>query len=122
MKSRTPPSFCAARSPRPSPATSCMWIAGIMLWASKIRMQEPRNPLYFLLLIVGVAFAITVLAVAVVPVLEQKVTEAGDELPASPFRDALRRDGWKWVLYEVAALVVLGLACMALDRYRRLQS
>jgi hypothetical protein len=82
---------------------------------------EPRNPLYFLLLIVGFAFAITVLAVAVVPVLEQKAIEAGEMPPPSPFRAALRQEGWKWALYEVAALVVLGLASMGLDRWRRLQ-
>lgn len=84
-------------------------------------MQEPRNPLYLLLLIVGLLFTITVLAVALVPVLEQKAFDAGETPPPSPFRDALRRDGWKWVLYEVAALVVLGLASMGLDRWRRLQ-
>src|SRR4051794_40414924 len=83
--------------------------------------QEPRNPLYLLLLIAGFVFAITVLAVAVVPVLEQKAIEAGEVPPPSLFRDALRQDGWRWVLYEVAVLVVLGLASMGLDRWQRLQ-
>jgi hypothetical protein len=81
--------------------------------------HEPRNPLYLLLLIVGVVFVLTVLAYALVPVLEQKARDAGVEPPPSPFRDALRRDGWKWVLAEVALLVVVGLASMGLDRYRR---
>lgn len=83
---------------------------------------EPRNPLYLLLLIVGILFAVTVLAVAVVPVLEQKAMDAGEIPPPSPFRDALRQNGWQWVLYEVAALVVLGLASMGLDRWRRLKN
>ncbi len=56
--------------------------------------SEPRNPLYILLLIAGVVFAVTALAVAVVPVLEEKVLEAGQAPPPSPFRDALRTDGW----------------------------
>src|SRR5262245_60963440 len=86
------------------------------------QQPEPRNPLYLLLLIVGVLFSITVLAVAVVPVLEQKAIEAGSIPPPSPWRDALREHGWQWVLYEVAALVVLGLASMGLDRWRRLKN
>jgi uncharacterized membrane protein HdeD (DUF308 family) len=80
---------------------------------------EPRNPFYILLLIVGVIFIMTVCAYAVVPVLEEKALDAGTRPPASPFRDSLRQDGWKWVLAEVALLVVLGLLCMGLDRYRR---
>jgi hypothetical protein len=80
---------------------------------------EPRNPFYFLLLIVGMIFIVTVLAYAVIPVLEQKAMDAGEMPPPSPFRNALRHDGWKWVLGEVAVLVMLGLASMGLDRYRR---
>src|SRR5262245_12225004 len=86
------------------------------------QQQEPRNPLYLLLLIVGVLFSVTVLAVAVVPVLEQKAIDAGSIPPPSPWRDALRENGWRWVLYEVGALVILGLASMGLDRWRRLKS
>jgi hypothetical protein len=83
--------------------------------------REPRNPFYLLLLIVGMVFILTVLAYALVPVLEQKARDAGTEPPPSPFRDSLRNDGWKWVLAEVAVLVVVGLASMGLDRYRRWQ-
>jgi hypothetical protein len=79
---------------------------------------EPRNPLYLLLLLAGVVFIATTLAVAVVPVLEEKAAEKGSPPPPSPFRAALRKDGWKWVLYEVAALVVLGVASMWLDSVR----
>jgi uncharacterized membrane protein len=83
--------------------------------------EEPRNPLYLLLLVIGVIFILTALAYAVVPVLEQKALEMGQEVPPSPLRDSLRERGWRWVLYEVAALVVVGLASMGLDRYRRWQ-
>jgi hypothetical protein len=81
--------------------------------------REPRNPLYLLLLVVCMLFVLTVLAYALVPVLEQKSLDAGVVPPPSPFRDALRRDGWKWVLGEVALVVIVGLACMGLDRWRR---
>jgi hypothetical protein len=83
--------------------------------------REPRNPFYLLLLIVGLVFVVTVLASVLVPVLEQKALDAGTVPPPSPFRDALRRDGWKWVLGQVALLVVVGVASMGLDRYRRWQ-
>lgn len=81
--------------------------------------SEPHNPFYIMLLIVGLIFIGTVAAYAVVPVLVEKARDAGTEPPPSPFRDALREDGWRWVLAEVGLLVVLGLLCMGLDRYRR---
>lgn len=80
---------------------------------------EPRNPFYLLLLIVGLIFVATVLAYAVIPVLEEKAKDAGQTPPPSPFREWLRQDGWKLVLAEVAVLVILGLLSMGLDRYRR---
>ena len=80
---------------------------------------EPRNPFYLALLVVSLLFGMTVLAYAVIPVLEEKAKDAGQMPPASPFRDALREDGWKWVLGEVALIVILGIASMGLDRYRR---
>ncbi len=82
---------------------------------------EPRNPLYLLLLAASLVFVVTALAVAVIPVLEDKAIEAGEYPPPSPFRDAVRHHGWKWLLAEVAAMVVLGLASMGLDRLRRLK-
>jgi len=82
---------------------------------------EPRNPLYFLLLLVSLLFVITALAFAVVPTLEEKAKDMGQAPPPSPFRDSLRQDGWKWLLVEVAAMVILGLASMGLDRLRRLK-
>ncbi|MSU78169.1 MAG: hypothetical protein EXS16_08740 [Gemmataceae bacterium] len=85
------------------------------------QQSEPRNPIYLLLLAFGLVFIVTVLAYAVIPVLEEKAKDAGQMPPPSPFRDSLRQDGWLWVLIEVAILVVLGLASMGLDRWRRHQ-
>jgi hypothetical protein len=82
---------------------------------------EPRNPLYLLLLLVGVVFVVTALAYAILPILEQKAVEAGEPPPPSAFRDALRADGWRWLLYEVTVLIVVALASMVLDRLRSLQ-
>jgi hypothetical protein len=81
--------------------------------------KEPRNPFYLFLLLVSLAFIATALAYAVVPYLEQKAIDQGVEPPPSPWRDALRHRGWLWLLYEVAAMIVFGLASMGLDRWRR---
>jgi hypothetical protein len=83
--------------------------------------REPRNPLYFLLLVASLLFVVTALAYAVVPVLEEKARDAGQAPPPSPWRDALRQDGWRWLLVEVAAMILFGLLSMGLDRLRRLQ-
>jgi hypothetical protein len=82
---------------------------------------EPRNPFYLLLLVASLLFVVTALAYAVVPTLEEKAKEAGQLPPPSPLRESLREDGWKWLLVEVAAMVVLGLASMGLDRLRSLK-
>jgi uncharacterized membrane protein (UPF0182 family) len=79
---------------------------------------EPRNPLYLLLLLVCLVFVLTALAYALVPVLEQKAIDAGQPPPPSVFRDALRQEGWRWLLYEVGAIVVLSVASMWLDHWR----
>ncbi len=83
--------------------------------------REPRNPLYLLLLLASLLFVVNALAYAVVPVLEQKAKDAGQPPPPSEFRDALRRDGWRWLLYEVGAVVVLSVASMTVDHLRTLQ-
>lgn len=83
--------------------------------------KEPHNPFYLLLLLVSLLFVMTALAYAVVPTLEQKAAEAGQMPPSSPFRDALREDGWRWLLYQVAAIVVLSFLSMGLDRLRSLR-
>jgi uncharacterized BrkB/YihY/UPF0761 family membrane protein len=83
--------------------------------------KEPRNILYFFLLLASLAFVVTALAYAIIPVLEQKALDAGGDVPPSPFRDELRNRGWLYLLVEVAAMVVFGLASMWLDRHRRLK-
>jgi hypothetical protein len=83
--------------------------------------SEPRNPLYILLLLAGVVFCLTAVAYAVVPVLEQKAADAGSPPPPSAWRDALRAEGWRWLLYEVAVLFVVGIASMVVDRLRSLR-
>jgi hypothetical protein len=82
---------------------------------------EPRNPFYFLLLLASLLFVATALAYGVVPVLEQKAAEAGQPVPPLPFRAALRSDGWKWLLIELAVMTVFGVLSMGLDRLRSLK-
>jgi hypothetical protein len=81
--------------------------------------REPRNWFYLLLNLTSVAFVVTALAYALVPVLEQKAAEAGHPPPPSPLRDALRHDGWLWLLVEVGFVVAFALASMGLDRWRQ---
>ncbi len=82
---------------------------------------EPRNPFYFLLLATGLVFTVTAIAYAVIPVLLERSLDEGHKPAPSPLRDAFIQDGWKWLLVEVAALVVFGLLSMGLDRLRCLQ-
>jgi hypothetical protein len=84
--------------------------------------SEPHNPFYLALLFVSLLFVVTVLAVGLVPVLEKKAAETGQPPPPSEFRDYLRSDGWRLVLWEVAAMIVLSALSMGLDRLRRLQN
>jgi hypothetical protein len=83
--------------------------------------KEPPNPFYFLLLLASLLFVVTALAYGVVPVLEEKAAQAGQLPPPSPFRATLRTDGWKWLLIELAVMMVLGFLSMALDRLRSLK-
>jgi len=83
--------------------------------------REPRNPFYILLLLSSMLFVVTALAYGVVPLLEQKAAEAGQPPPPSPFRKSLHTDGWIWLLGEVAAMIVLSVLSMGLDRLRSLQ-
>lgn len=83
--------------------------------------SEPRNPCYVLLMLASLVFVVTALAVALVPTLEDKARAAGNPPPASAFRRALREDGWQWLLYEVAAVVLFGVLSMILDRLRSLK-
>ena len=80
---------------------------------------EPRNWFYLLLNLASIAFVVTALAYAVVPVLEEKASDAGRPAPSSNLRDALRHDGWIWLLVEAGIIAVLALCSMGLDRWRR---
>lgn len=83
--------------------------------------SEPHNPFYLLLLIAGMVFIMTVLAYAVIPVLEEKAASAGNPPPPSPWRDALRESGWKWILWELGAVFLFAVLSMVLDRLRSLK-
>ena len=80
---------------------------------------ERRNWFYLLLNVSSLAFVLTALAYAVVPVLEQKASDAGEAPPVSAFRDALRESGWVWLLVEAGFVVFFALASMGLDRWRQ---
>lgn len=86
--------------------------------------SEPRNPLYLLLLLASLLFVVTALAWAIVPLVEDKAVERGVVPPPSTIRATLRKEGGRWLLYELAAMVVLGVASMVVDsrRLRRLQN
>jgi hypothetical protein len=83
--------------------------------------REPRNPFYLLLLVVALVLAVTAVAAFVVPLVEEKASQAGEPPPPSEFRDSLRSDGWKWVVAELAVLAVLVVASMVWDHRRGLQ-
>src|SRR5262245_3249461 len=78
-----------------------------------------RNWFYAVLNVASLAFVATALAYAVMPVLEQNAADAGNPAPASPFRSALRENGWWWLLVEAGVIGILALASMGLDRWRQ---
>jgi len=82
---------------------------------------EPRNPFYLLLLMASFLFVATALAYGVIPALEEKAVQAGQPPPPSAFRDALRSNGWKWLLYELAVMAGFAMLSMGLDRVRSLK-
>jgi len=84
-------------------------------------LSEPHNPFYLLLLLASLLFVATALAYAFVPTLEEHAVEAGQVPPRSAFREALRSDGWRWLLYELGAMIVFGVLSMVLDRLRTLK-
>jgi hypothetical protein len=69
----------------------------------------------------SLAFSVTALAYAVLPVWEQQARDAGQPLGPSPFLDALREHGTNWLLVELVAMIVFGLVSMGLDRLRSLK-
>src|SRR5262245_32498162 len=82
--------------------------------------DKASNPFYFLLLLASLLFVITALAYGVVPVLEEKAAAVGRPPPPSKLRDALRENGPKWLLYELATMAVFAFLSMGLDRMRSL--
>src|SRR5262249_2921161 len=84
-------------------------------------LTEPRNPFYPILLLFCLLFVLTTLAVALLPWLEGKAQEAGQDVPPSAFRQMLRSDGWRFRVIEVTGVIAFGLLSMGLDRLRRLQ-
>jgi hypothetical protein len=82
---------------------------------------EKPHPLFLLLLLASLVFVVTALAYALVPILEDRAAEAGEPVPPSAFRAAVRSQGWLWLLVELGVMVLLGLASMAVDRLRTLQ-
>src|SRR5262249_20280946 len=83
--------------------------------------SEPRNPFYILLLLVGLLFVVTLLAVVLVPILMNQAQQAGGDVPKEGFHQVIKRDGSWWVVYELVALIVLGVLSMGLDRLRSLK-
>lgn len=81
--------------------------------------RPPRNWFYALLNVASLAFVATALAYAIVPVLEQKAIEAGQPAPPTPFRDALRANGWWWLLIQAGLVGILAVLSMGLDRWRQ---
>ena len=77
---------------------------------------EPRNWFFTLLVPAGVVFAITAIAYAVIPSLEDRAAQAGAAPPPSLLRTALREEGWWWLLVETGVVVLLSLAAMVWDR------
>lgn len=85
-------------------------------------MNDPaprKNWFYALLNVASIAFVATALAYAIIPVIEQKAREAGQPVPPSPLRDALRADGWWWLLILAGIVGLLALLSMGLDRWRQ---
>ena len=78
--------------------------------------SEPRNWFFTLLVPAGVVFVVTALAYAVIPTLEDRAAQAGSAPPPSAIRDALREDGWLWLLIEAGVVVVLSLTAMIWDQ------
>ncbi len=83
--------------------------------------SEQHNPFYLLLLLASMVFVVTVLACVLVPELENRAADAGNPPPPSPWRDALRESGWKWVLWELGAVFLFAVLSMVLDRLRSLK-
>jgi len=82
---------------------------------------EPRNPFYLLLLVSSMLFVATALAYGIVPILVENGRQAGQAPVPLPFSEALRANGWKWLLWELSAMVLFAVLSMGLDRLRTLK-
>ncbi|MFL5329115.1 MAG: hypothetical protein ACJ8C4_09370 [Gemmataceae bacterium] len=76
---------------------------------------QRRNWFFTLLIPAGIAFTVTAVALAIIPVIEDRAAQAGHAAPPSGFREALRRDGWLWLLIETGVVIVLAIAAMVWD-------
>jgi hypothetical protein len=81
---------------------------------------EPRNPFYLLLLLASLIFVMTAFAYGLVPVLRD-ASPAENHAKQAPLAKAINAHAWKWLLYELGAMTILGLLSMGLDRYRSLK-
>lgn len=78
--------------------------------------REPRNWFFSLLVPVGVVFVMTALAYAIIPTIEDRAIQAGTPPPPSAIRDALREDGWIWLLVQAGIVAALSMAAMVWDQ------
>jgi heme/copper-type cytochrome/quinol oxidase subunit 2 len=79
---------------------------------------EPLNPFYMILLVVSVLFVATALAYGLLPELEQWSNQPA---PQTAWRQAIRDHAWWWLLVQLAVMMIVAFASMALDRLRTLQ-
>lgn len=82
-------------------------------------VPESRNWFFTLLVPASVIFVVTAVALAIIPVLEQKAAQSGVDVPPSAFRTALREDGWLWLLIQLGVVIALALAAMVWDRMKQ---
>jgi hypothetical protein len=80
--------------------------------------HEKRNWFYTLLVPASVVFAVTAVAVAVLPAIEDRAAAGGAAIPPSAFRTALREDGVWWLLGQVVVVIALSVAAMVWDGLR----
>jgi len=78
--------------------------------------DSPRRNWFFTLLIpASGAFAVTAIALAIIPVLEDRAALAGDTTPTTGLRASLRENGWYWLLIETGVVIALSIAAMTWD-------
>ena len=83
--------------------------------------SEPRNPFYVLLMLVSLLFVVTALAVALVPVLEDKAGKRAARRPRPPSARPCVTTAGTGCSTRSPCMVLLGILSMDLDRLRTLQ-